>query len=239
MEFCVPTGNFGDILAGYYAKRMGLPVAKLVVASDKNNVLADFLTTGVYDRNRPFFTTISPSMDILISSNLERMLYFLSDGDYELVAGLMEQLAQTGRYEVPAELLAKIQSVFGCGWASEDEVRTAIKSCWDANGYVIDPHTACGYHVFEQVAPAEGAKARVLLSTASPYKFPRACCDALGLNVPEDDFKAMRVLEQATNTVAPTQLAELESKPVRFEDVCDVDEMAGYVESAAKKMATN
>ena len=181
VEFCVPTGNFGDILAGYYAKRMGLPVAKLIVASDKNNVLADFLTTGVYDRNRPFFTTISPSMDILISSNLERMLYFLSDGDCELVAGLMEQLAQTGRYEVPAELLAKIQCVFGCGWASEDEVRTAIKSCWDANGYVIDPHTACGYHVFEKVAPTEGAKVRVLLSTASPYKFPRACCDALGL----------------------------------------------------------
>ena len=239
VDFCVPTGNFGDILAGYYAKRMGLPVAKLVVASDKNNVLADFLTTGVYDRNRPFFTTISPSMDILISSNLERMLYFLSDGDCELVAGLMEQLAQTGRYEVPADLLAKIQSVFGCGWASEDEVRAAIKSCWNANGYMIDPHTACGYHVFEQVAPAEGAKARVLLSTASPYKFPRACCDALGLDVPEDDFEAMRVLEQATNTVAPTQLAELESKPVRFEDVCDVDEMASYVESAAKRMSTN
>ncbi len=239
VEFCVPTGNFGDILAGYYAKRMGLPVAKLIVASDKNNVLADFLTTGVYDRNRPFFTTISPSMDILISSNLERMLYFLSDGDCELVAGLMEQLAQTGRYEVPAELLAMIQSVFGCGWASEDEVRAAIKSCWDANGYVIDPHTACGYHVFEQVAPAEDAKARVLLSTASPYKFPRACCDALGLDVPEDDFEAMRVLEQATNTVAPTQLAELESKPVRFEDVCDVADMANYVEQAAKKMATN
>ena len=239
VEFCVPTGNFGDILAGYYAKRMGLPVAKLIVASDKNNVLADFLTTGVYDRNRPFFTTISPSMDILISSNLERMLYFLSDGDCELVAGLMEQLAQTGRYEVPADLLAKIQSVFGCGWASEDEVRAAIKSCWDANGYVIDPHTACGYHVFDKVAPAEGAKARVLLSTASPYKFPRACCDALGLDVPEDDFEAMRVLEQATNTVAPTQLAELESKPVRFEDVCNVDEMASYVESAAKRMSTN
>ena len=239
VNFCVPTGNFGDILAGYYAKRMGLPVAKLIVASDKNNVLADFLTTGVYARTRPFFTTISPSMDILISSNLERMLYFLSDGDCELVAGLMEQLARTGRYEVPADLLAKIQSVFGCGWASEDEVRTAIKSCWDANGYVIDPHTACGYHVFEQVAPAEGAKARVLLSTASPYKFPRACCDALGLDVPEDDFEAMRVLEQATNTVAPTQLAELESKPVRFEDVCDVADMANYVESAAKKMATN
>ena len=100
---------------------------------------------------------------------------------------------------------------------------------------MIDPHTACGYHVFEQVAPAEDAKARVLLSTASPYKFPRACCDALGLDVPEDDFEAMRVLEQATNTIAPAQLAELESKPVRFEDVCDVDEMASYDRSKAAK----
>ena len=239
VKFVVPTGNFGDILAGYYAKQMGLPVGRLVCASNRNNVLTDFLRTGTYDARRTFYKTTSPSMDILISSNLERMLYFLSDSDCELVAGLMEQLAQTGRYEIPAELLAKIQSVFGCGWASEDEVRAAIKSCWDANGYVIDPHTACGYHVFEKVAPAEGAKARVLLSTASPYKFPRACCDALGLNVPEDDFEAMRVLEQATNTVAPTQLAELESKPVRFEDVCDVDEMASYVESAAKRMSTN
>ena len=238
VDFSVPTGNFGDILAGYYAKRMGLPVAKLIVASDKNNVLADFLTTGVYDRNRPFFTTISPSMDILISSNLERMLYFLSDGDCELVAGLMEQLAQTGRYEVPAELLAKIQGVFGCGWASENEVRAAIKSCWDANDYVIDPHTACGYYLLEQM-PRDPLTPRVLLSTASPYKFPRACCDALGLDVPDDDFEAMRVLEQATDTVAPAQLAELESKPVRFEDVCDVDEMASYVESAAKRMSTN
>ena len=122
---------------------------------------------------------------------------------------------------------------------ARERVRAAIKSCWDANGYVIDPHTACGYHVFEKVAPAEGAKARVLLSTASPYKFPRACCDALGLDVPEDDFEAMRVLEQATNTVAPAQLAELESKPVLFEDVCDVNEMASYVESAAKRMSTN
>jgi len=239
VNVCVPTGNFGNILSGFYAKKMGVPIGRLICASNENNVLTDFIRTGTYDRNRPFYQTASPSMDILISSNLERMLYFLSDGDCELVAGLMEQLAQTGRYEVPTDLLAKIQSVFGCGWASEDEVRAAIKSCWDTNDYVIDPHTACGYHVFEQVAPAEGAKARVLLSTASPYKFPRACCDALGLDVPEDDFEAMRVLEQATNTVAPVQLAELESKPVRFEDVCDVADMANYVESAAKKMATN
>ena len=237
VEFCVPTGNFGDILAGYYAKRMGLPVAKLTVASDKNNVLCDFLTTGVYDRNRPFFTTISPSMDILISSNLERMLYFLSDGNCELVAGLMQQLADEGRYEVPAELLAKVQSVFGCGWADEDQVRAAIKTCWDAEGYVIDPHTACGYHVLEHEAAAPGAKARVLLSTASPYKFPRAVCESLGLDVPADDFEAMSVLEQFTGTVAPRQLAELEQKPVRFTDVVDVADMGAYVEAAAQRIA--
>ncbi len=215
---------------------MGLPVAKLIVASDKNNVLCDFLSTGVYDRNRPFFTTTSPSMDILISSNLERMLYFLSDGDCELVASLMADLAEKGRYEVPAELLAKIQETFGCGWADEDQVAAAIKTCWDAEGYVIDPHTACGYHVLEHTPAAEGARARVLLSTASPYKFPRAVCDALGLDTPADDFEAMRMLEAYSSTVAPVQLSELEQEPVRFEDVVDVEGMGSYVEQAAKKM---
>lgn len=235
VEFCVPTGNFGDILAGYYAKRMGLPVAKLIVASDKNNVLADFLSTGVYDRNRPFFTTISPSMDILISSNLERMLYFLSDGDCELVAGLMEQLARTGRYEVPADLLAKIQSVFGCGWASEDEVRTAIKSCWDANGYVIDPHTACGYYLLEQM-PRDPLTPRVLLSTASPYKFPRVVNEALGFDATGTDFECMDVLAHETGTTAPAALRGLETADVRFKDVVAIDGMEDYVEKAAQAL---
>lgn len=232
VEFCVPTGNFGDVLAGYYAKLLGLPVAKLIVASDKNNVLYDFLTTGVYDRKRPFFTTISPSMDILISSNLERMLYYLSDGDCELVASLMEQLAHEGRYEVPAELLARIQEVFACGWANEDEVRAAIGSCWRDHRYVIDPHTACGYHVLEQVPAAPAARARVLLSTASPYKFPRAVAESLGLNVPADDFACMEVLAKATGTTPPVQLATLQQAAVLHDDVVDVDGMASYVEHA-------
>lgn len=237
VEFCVPTGNFGDVLAGYYAKLLGLPVAKLIVASDANNVLYDFLTTGVYDRRRPFFTTISPSMDILISSNLERMLYYLSDGDCELVASLMEQLASDGRYEVPAELLARIQEVFSCGWASEDEVRAAIASCWADHRYVIDPHTACGYHVLRSVPPAAGAAARVLLSTASPYKFPRAVAEALGLDVPKDDFSCMDVLAQETGTVPPAQLAALEQAPVLHDDVVDVAGMGAYVEQAAGRLA--
>ncbi len=236
VEFCVPTGNFGDILAGYYAKCLGLPIAKLIVASDANNVLFDFLTTGTYDRMRPFFTTTSPSMDILISSNLERMLYFLSDGDTELVSRLMADLAHNGSYTLPADLLAKIQEVFSCGWTSEDEVAAAIKACWDENGYVIDPHTACGYHVLRQTPATPGAKARVLLSTANPYKFPRAVAEALGLTCPADDFDCMDVLASATGTEAPAQLAELQGKPVLHKNVVDIDGMAAFVEQAAQTL---
>ena len=233
VEFCVPTGNFGDILAGYYAKRLGLPVARLIVASDANNVLFDFLTTGTYDRKRPFFTTTSPSMDILVSSNLERMLYYLSDGDVELVSRLMGQLADEGSYTLPDELLSKIQEVFACGWADEDEVARAIKACWDENGYLIDPHTACGYHVLSHMPAVPGSKARILLSTANPYKFPRAVASALGLFCPPDDFACMQVLEKATGTCAPAQLAELQDKPVLHTDVVDIDGMASFVEQAA------
>lgn len=233
VEFCVPTGNFGDILAGYYAKRLGLPVARLIVASDANNVLFDFLTTGTYDRKRPFFTTTSPSMDILVSSNLERMLYYLSDGDVELVSRLMGQLADEGSYTLPNELLSKIQEVFTCGWADEDEVARAIKACWDENGYLIDPHTACGYHVLSHMPAVPGSKARILLSTANPYKFPRAVAGALGLFCPPDDFACMQVLEKATGTCAPAQLAELQDKPVLHTDVVDIDGMASFVEQAA------
>ena len=233
VEFCVPTGNFGDILAGYYAKRLGLPVARLIMASDANNVLFDFLTTGTYDRKRPFFTTTSPSMDILVSSNLERMLYYLSDGDVELVSRLMGQLADEGSYTLPNELLSKIQEVFACGWADEDEVARAIKACWDENGYLIDPHTACGYHVLSHMPAVPGSKARILLSTANPYKFPRAVAGALGLFCPPDDFACMQVLEKATGTCAPAQLAELQDKPVLHADVVDIDGMASFVEQAA------
>ena len=236
VEFCVPTGNFGDILAGYYAKRLGLPVAKLIVASDANNVLYDFLTTGTYDRERPFFTTTSPSMDILVSSNLERMLYYLSDGDCELVADLMGKLAEEGSYTLPADLLARIQELFGCGWASEDEVAAAIKDCWGACGYLIDPHTACGYHVMGEAPAAEGARARALLSTASPYKFPRVVAESLGLTCPDDDFACMDVLEQATGTCAPAQLAELQEKPVLHDAVVDIDDMGAFVEAAVAKL---
>jgi len=233
----VPTGNFGDILAGYYAREMGLPVARLLVASDKNNVLFDFLETGTYNRLRPFYTTTSPSMDILVSSNLERMLYYLSGGDCELVAALMASLAEDGSYTVPADMLARIRAVFGGSWADEDEVAAAIRDCWERFGYVIDPHTACGYHVLSELPAAKGVRARVLLSTASPYKFPRAVASALDLEVPKDDFACMETLAAATGTTPPAQLAELADKPVRHTDVAEIDELGRYVEQAAARLA--
>jgi len=235
VEFCVPTGNFGDILAGYYAKMLGLPVKHLVVASDKNNVLFDFLTSGTYNRKRPFFQTISPSMDILISSNLERMLYYMSDKDTRLIQMLMNDLNQWGAYEVPAELLTKIRQLFGCGWADEDQVREMIADCWQKNHYVIDPHTACGYYVMQQM-PRDPLTPRVLLSTASPYKFPRVVNEALGWDASGSDFDCMDVLAEHSGTTAPKALRGLEQADVRFTDVVDIDGMPAYVEQAADRL---
>ena len=235
VEFVVPTGNFGDILAGYYAKLLGLPVKHLVVASDKNNVLFDFLTTGTYNRQRPFFQTISPSMDILISSNLERMLYYLSEGDTRLISMLMNDLNKWGTYEIPEELLAKIRQIFGTGWADEDQVRESIKHCWDENHYVIDPHTACGYYLLEQM-PRDPLTPRVLLSTASPYKFPRVVNEALGFDATGTDFECMDVLARETGTTAPAALRGLETADVRFKDVVAIDGMEDYVEKAAQAL---
>ncbi|MBW3080694.1 threonine synthase [Bifidobacterium saguinibicoloris] len=235
VEFVVPTGNFGDILAGYYAKLLGLPVKHLVVASDKNNVLFDFLTTGTYNRQRPFFQTISPSMDILISSNLERMLYYLSDGDTRLIAMLMNDLKNWGTYEIPEDLLAKIRKFFGCGWADEDQVRAMIADCWEKNHYVIDPHTACAYFVAQQM-PRDPLTPRVILATASPYKFPRVVNESLGFDATGTDFECMDVLAKETGTVPPAALRGLETADVRFDTVVPIDGMEDFVEQAAKAL---
>ena len=235
VEFVVPTGNFGDILAGYYAKLLGLPVKHLVVASDKNNVLFDFLTTGTYNRQRPFFQTISPSMDILVSSNLERMLYYMSDKDARLISMLMNDLKQWGAYEIPSGMLAKIRQIFGTGWADENQVREMIADCWNKNHYVIDPHTACGYFVMQQM-PRDPLTPRVLLATASPYKFPRVVNESLGLDATGTDFACMDVLAEATGTTAPAALRGLENADVRFDNVVEVDGMEDFVEHAAKTL---
>ena len=216
VDFCVPTGNFGDILAGYYAKQMGLPVGKLVCASNENNVLTDFLTTGTYTAKREFFKTTSPSMDILVSSNLERLLYHVTGSDAE-VAGFMQQLAATGSYTVRPETLAAIQETFSCGWSSEDEVAGEIRSRYEKDGYLCDTHTAVAFHVAAQ-KKRQGVP-MVVLSTASPFKFPRSVLSALGKAAPENDFEAMQQLEAATGHAAPASLAALRSKPERFDTV--------------------
>ena len=235
VDFCVPTGNFGDVLAGYYAKLMGLPVRTLVVASNANDVLTDFITTGTYDRRRPFHKTISPSMDILVSSNLERLLFYLSGEDTELVASLMASLAETGRYEVPTSLLDRLHETFACGRASDDETRETIRATWEAERYLIDPHTAVAKHVLDG-RPADGV-ARVCLSTASPYKFSADVLAALGHPTDGlDGFACMDRLSELTGTSAPAALSALRSAPVRFSDVVGVGEMNHYVEDSAKRL---
>lgn len=171
-DFCVPTGNFGDILAGYYAKQMGLPVGRLICASNENNVLTDFLTTGTYTAKREFFKTTSPSMDILVSSNLERLLYHVTGSDAE-VAGLMKSLSETGSYTVRPETLAAIQESFGCGWSSEEEVAGEIRARYEQDGYLCDTHTAVAFHVAGR-HKREGVP-MVVLSTASPTSSLAAC----------------------------------------------------------------
>lgn len=238
VEFCVPTGNFGDILAGYYAKMLGLPVKHLIVASNSNNVLFDFLVSGTYNRQRTFNHTVAPSMDILVSSNLERMLYYMCDKDTRLIQMLMNDLTQWGAFEIPENVLAKIRSLFGCGWANEDQIREAIYDCWNKYKYVIDPHTACGFFVMQNI-PHDESTPRVLLSTASPYKFPRVVAEALNIEHVQDmdDFKCMDALSEATGTKAPRMLRDLENQTPRFNDVIDIAEMPSYVQKQAHDFA--
>lgn len=213
VDFCVPTGNFGDILAGYYAKQMGLPVGKLVCASNKNNVLTDFIRTGTYDARREFYKTSSPSMDILISSNLERLLYHVS-GSSEKVNAWMQELARTGTYTVDAATLTAIRQNFAAGYAGEADCAAEIRARYEQDGYLCDTHTAVAFRVAE--ACRMGGVPMVVLSTASPFKFPRDVLAALGAEVPQGDFAAMAALEQKTGTRAPESLRELDRKPVRF-----------------------
>ena len=225
VDFCVPTGNFGDILAGYYAKRMGLPVGRLVCASNKNNVLTDFFATGCYDARREFYKTTSPSMDILISSNLERMLYHLLGSD-EAVRARMDQLAKTGRYTIEGQDLARLKETFDAGCASDEEGAAQIRACFEEDGYLCDTHTAVAFKVArEYMARQEKPSPMVVLSTASPFKFPVAVLEALGRKAPENDFEALALLEQVSGQKAPDSLRQLKDKPVRFERVIRPDQI--------------
>lgn len=226
VAFSVPTGNFGDVLAGYYAYRLGLPVEKFYVASNANNVLTDFIKTGVYDRNRPFLTTISPSMDILISSNLERLLYYLSE-DTEQVAAWMNDLKNTGCFDIGEKYLKQLQSLFDAAYLDDEQTKQTIKDVYEETGLVLDPHTAIGY----AAAKNHQGTPVVSLATASPYKFSQDVLDALGREA-DDEWDALAKLGTLGQDPIPAALAELQELPVRHKDVLAVDEMKEAVRSS-------
>ncbi len=212
----VPTGNFGNILAAYYAKRMGVPVNRFICASNKNRILTDFIATGTYDRNRPFYTTDSPSMDILISSNLERLLYHLS-GDHSAVAKAMASLKSEGKYSVPAELLAALQKEFFGGSCDDEATCATIRELFEKHHYLCDTHTAVAVNVYEAYKHATGDdRPCVIASTASPYKFARAVLSAVngGAVLPPDEFAMVEELSRITGTPIPGPIAGLRTKEV-------------------------
>ena len=225
VDFSVPTGNFGDILAGYLAKKLGLPVGRLICASNANNVLTDFLTTGVYDRRRPLLKTTSPSMDILVSSNLERLLYLLS-GDTALVAGLMKDLSEQGFYRVPDALLGAIQAEFAAGYCNDAQAEAVIGRVYREQGYLMDPHTACGWAAAET---HRGDAPTVVLSTASPYKFSTAVLTAIGADTSGSEYDRMERMQALTGIPIPPALAALRTKPERHTGVIPKEKMLEFV----------
>ncbi len=230
INVCVPTGNFGNILAAYYAKNMGLPLGKLVCASNRNNVLTDFITTGIYDRNRPFHATISPSMDILISSNLERLLYALTGQDDAQVKDYMEQLAGVGHYAVAADLLEKLQVHFDAGFCSDEAAKIAIGAVYREKDYLMDPHTAVAYHVLEDYRRRTGDETVTLLvSTASPFKFCDSVLEALGVTQQAEGLAILDQLTQVSGRPTPRPLAGLAGKAVRFTQVVPKEKMRAAV----------
>lgn len=234
----VPTGNFGNILAAYYAKKMGLPIKKFVCASNENNVLTDFIKTGVYDKTRLFHTTISPSMDILISSNLERFLYDLSGNDDKLVKELMEKLSTDGKYEVPSEIKAKMQEIFDADYCDDKDTMSEIKSTFDSNSYVMDTHTAVGKRVYEKYVARTGDKTKtVIASTASPFKFNQSVLIALGdynSVAGKDEFELLDMLAEKASIKIPNSLLELKDRTPIFNTVVEKENMENTISDFLK-----
>ncbi len=232
VNFAVPTGNFGDILAGYYAKKMGLPVQKLICASNSNNVLTDFLSTGVYDRRRDFHKTMSPSMDILVSSNLERLLFDVTSGDSARVAAWMQELQTQGFYTVAKEYGNQIKDSFFGAWVDEVETAETISRTFNDTHYVLDPHTAVAYRALEKYRLLTSDDTySIVLSTASPYKFSSSVLAALGKEIPAqaDLFTAVRELEQVTGWKIPAGLGSLETKAEQHLEVIPCAKMGEAV----------
>ena len=225
VDFTVPTGNFGDILAGYLALRMGLPVRRLFCASNQNNVLTDFLETGCYDRRRVFYKTASPSMDILVSSNLERLFPLMGASDKE-TAGYLRALSENGCYTVSESLKEKIKKIFGAGFADDESSLETIKAVFEKEGYLMDTHTAVAYTVAEKTDHA--GVPSVVLSTASPYKFSPAIQPLFG-EPAQDEWVGMELLREATGVPIPAELSGLKDKPVLHTASVEKDEMKAFV----------
>lgn len=235
INVCVPTGNFGNILASYYAMRMGLPVKKFICASNSNNVLTDFIRSGEYNKNRDFYTTISPSMDILVSSNLERLLYHLTDCDDKKVKEWMNELKSKGSYIVGEGLRSKITELFYGGFCDDEETKNTIKSMFDEASYLCDTHTAVAINVYENYVKSTGDNTpTVVVSTASPYKFSKAVLEAVSTSetLPENEFDMVDALHALTSQPVPAPLAALKDRKIRFNNIISVDEMPQYVLSS-------
>ena len=235
INFCVPSGNFGNCLAGYFAKQMGLPVNKFICASNKNNILTDFFTTGKYDANREFYKTNAPAMDILVSSNLERLVWFMTkDGDK--VRSYMDKLNQDGVYEVDKEVFEKIKDQFKAGCLNEQEVLETIKSCYNETGYLLDTHTAVGYGVLKRYQHESGDDTKtVLLATASPYKFPESVYKAIygeELNV----YDAIDKLHEKTGVMIPKPLVGIKDREVLHKQAIDKSEIVDFIKSEIEAM---
>lgn len=231
INIVVPTGNFGNILAAYYAKHMGMPVNKLICASNSNKVLTDFITTGIYDRNRDFVTTISPSMDILISSNLERLLYLMCGENDTQIREWFGALASTGKYEVTDDIKKKLAEEFEAGFCDDTETKETIKKIYDKYSYTLDTHSAVAVKVYEDYCARTGDTTKtVIASTASPYKFSASVLEAIEGKPSElDEFDMVDKLNEISGYEIPASLAELKTKERRFKDVITKENQKDYV----------
>ncbi len=226
----VPTGNFGNILAAYYAKKMGVPIGKLICASNANDVLTEFIKTGVYNKNRAFHLTISPSMDILISSNLERFLYDVSDADTEKVKSWMEKLRKEGQYTIDSATLSKMQETLWAGSCDDVKTKETIKKTWEEHRYLVDTHTAVALSVYEAYVKESGdTRKTIVASTASPYKFGQSVLEALGEEIPSDPFAVLTTLEEKSGLPIPNALSGLREKEERFQAFCEPEKMPEMV----------
>lgn len=235
INFVVPTGNFGNILAAYYAKRMGLPIGKLICASNDNKVLFDFFQTGVYDRNREFVLTISPSMDILVSSNLERLIYHITGDDTEATFTLMEALSVDGRYEITSDMRKNLKDFAG-GYATVDETKEIIHKVYKETGYVMDTHTAVAVGVYDKYFKTDlDSSKTVIVSTASPYKFAESVLDALRIeDIPEDDYEQAKLLREISGVSIPGAMKEIHFAEIRHNSLCESGKMKAKVEEILK-----